>query len=326
MTGADRPRRTPRGAPAGWRTRLRAAHPTVVLRWLRAGVLASVVVTALLYLVVSVRAGDQIAAARRTDRAIGDITTARADAQAADVALVRAFTSRQVPLIGTSKDFDNRTARVSTDVTSATEGNAAGVRGLQWLGYVQNQLANCRSRADIAVLDYARAGDPSEQTASLIVQAAHHALTDARQRDRETGLPIPGTGGLTASLDDLRTVEADALAGQRDSLWLAPACVWPLLVGPSAVMLLLVLATRRVVNGHFRRYLDPRLPLALLATTAVGVVTAVLVGGDAHRLAAHPLAGHPVTLALSLVALAGAGVLAYLAYRPRLAEYRFPRS
>lgn len=318
MTAPPRPRGTLRGAAAAWRTRLRTAHATVVLRRLRAGVLASVVATALLYLVVSAQAGDRIAAARRTDRAIADITAARAEARAADTALARAFAGGQVPLVGTSKDFDNRTARVSTDVTSALAGNAAGLRGLRQIEFVQNQLMTCQRMATTAVLDYSRTGSRS-------ADAAHSALTDPLQRD-STGVPVPGTGGLIATLDDLRTIEADALDRQRDSLWLSPACVWPLLVGPSAVMLLLVLATRRVVNGHFRRYLDLRLPLALLATTAVGVTTAVLGGDDAHHLSAHPLAGHPVTVALALASLAGAAVLAHVAYRPRLAEYRFPRS
>jgi hypothetical protein len=291
----------------------------VVLRRLRAGVLASVVVTALLYLVVSAQAGDRIAAARRTDRAIADIASARAAARAADTALGQAFAGGQVPLVGTSKDFDNDIAGVSTNVTSALAGNAAGLRGLRQIEFVQNQLMTCQRMANTAVLDYSRTGKHS-------VDAARDALTAPLQRDRATGLPIPGTGGLTAALDDLRTIEADALDRQRGSLWLAPACVWPLLVGPSAVMLLLVLATRRVVNGHFRRPLDLRLPLALLATAAVGVTAAVLGGDDAHHLAGHPLAGHPVTVALALASLATAAVLAYLAYRPRLAEYRFPRS
>src|SRR5262249_9107245 len=62
--------RSPRMALADWRTRLRATHPTAVLRWLRAGVLAMVATTALLYLVLSTEADHQIAAARRTERAI----------------------------------------------------------------------------------------------------------------------------------------------------------------------------------------------------------------------------------------------------------------
>ena len=33
-----------------------------------------------------------------------------------------------------------------------------------------------------------------------------------------------------------------------------------------------------------------------------------------------------LTMAIALPVLAAAGALAYLAYRPRLAEYRFPRS
>ena len=81
--------------------RLRAIHPIMVLRWLRAGVLAMVAVTALLYLVVSAAADDQIADARRTQRSIADIAGARAAAEGAKVALEKAFDTANVRLVGT---------------------------------------------------------------------------------------------------------------------------------------------------------------------------------------------------------------------------------
>jgi hypothetical protein len=44
---------------------------------------------------------------------------------------------------------------------------------------------------------------------------------------------------------------------------------------------------------------------------------------DEQYLVADQRAGHPVTLSAALLLLLAAAVLAYLAYRPRLAEYRF---
>ncbi|WP_438490149.1 hypothetical protein [Streptomyces sp. S186] len=311
----------PDTSPGGWRQRLRTTHPTTLLRWLRAGVLAAVAVTALLHLVVTTQADRQTAAAQHTYEAIDFINTAHREARDADAALTSVFEADQVPLIGTGSAFSNHIARVYTNVTSATEGNAAGKPGLTQIQFVQGQLTTCLRLADAAVRDYARTGQYG-------VRAAHHALTDDRQRDRGTQRPIPGTGGLTASLDDLQATEQHALDEQRHSRWLNPAYVWPLVAGPAVIMLLLVLATSRILARHFRRYIGLRLPLALLATTAVGIGTgtSVLTGLDQQRLAQHPLVRTPVTLTLALAALATAAALTYLAYRPRLAEYRFPRS
>ncbi|MFG2863808.1 hypothetical protein [Streptomyces sioyaensis] len=277
-------------------------------------------VTALLSFVVTTQADRQVAAAQHTNEAIGFLKAAHSEARVADTALTSVFKSGQVSLIGTGSAFSNHIARVYTNVTSAAEGNAAGRPGLTQIQFVQGQLTTCLRLADAAVRDYARTGRDG-------VRAAHNALTDDRQRDR-TRHPVPGTGGLTASLDDLKATEQNALDKQRHSRWLDAAYVWPLLVGPAAIMLLLVLATGYVLAQHFRRYIGLRLPLALLATTAVGIGTgtAVLTDLDPQHLAEHPLARTPVTLTLALALLATAAALTYLAYRPRLAEYRFPRS
>ncbi|WP_225846832.1 hypothetical protein [Streptomyces sp. HPF1205] len=326
---------------------VRQAHPTRVLRWLRAGVLAMVATTALLYLVVSTQAGHRIAAARHTDRAIDDIVNAQDAARAANTTLKPVFTTGQVALIGTGTEFANDTARINTELTSAVEGNAAGRQGLTLFQFVQGQLTTCLQLAESAVRDYSRiapqstgtsaptgtgadagtrAGTGTATTADLGGQIVKDTL-DALNHPEETyrGQAVARTGGLIQTLADLNALEQDALARQRHSAWLDPAVVWPLLVGPSAVMLLLVLATGSVLARHFRRPASRRLLSALLVSTGVGVVTAVLVGFDAHDLAAHPRAVHPVTLTVAPALLAAAAVLAYLAYRPRLAEYRFPR-
>ncbi|MFI1163704.1 hypothetical protein ACH4UM_08830 [Streptomyces sp. NPDC020801] len=321
MTGsaAATARRSWSDTAAGWPKRLRAVHPTTVLRWLRAGVLAMVLATALLYLLVSAQAGRQITAAKRTDTAIRNLDDARAEAAKANTALKNAAGTGEVALIGTGTEFANATARVNSLVTSATEGNADGRQGLIQIQFVQGQLTTCVQLANTAVRDYDRSGPAG-------LEAARQALTAPRQRDRETKDDIPYTGGLLTSLADLERQQRDALGRQQNSNWLDPAHVWSLLVGPTVLMLGCVLATASVVARHFRRYVSPRLLLALLITAAVGVTTSVLCRYAAGRLTGHTPFADPLTTALALVLLVAAGVLAWLGYRPRLAEYRFPRS
>jgi hypothetical protein len=278
-----------------------------------------VAASALLYLLVATEADQHIAAARRTDRAVADIDKAHSAAQDADAGLLDAFNRDLVPLIGAGREFDNDTAGVNTDVTSATEGNAAGKRGRTQILFVQSQLITCQKMARDAVRDY-----PSDGKAA--VAAAHDELTHQREKDPQTHRPIPDTGGLVASLEDLKNLEQEALDHQRHSRWLDPAFFWTLLIGPVIAMLLLAVATGYVVARHFRRHVSPRLGAALLITAAVGVTAGVLAGYDGRHLSSDPSAGHPVTMTLCLALLATAGVLAHLAYRPRLAEYRFPRS
>lgn len=278
-----------------------------------------VLATALLYLLVSTRAGDQLTAARRTDDAIEDIGQARRTAMAADAALAKAAGTGQVTLIGTGTEFANDTARVNTLVTSAAEGNAAGKRGQAQFAFLQGQLTTCVQLANTAVRDYARSGGAG-------LSSARQALTAPSAREPGTDDPIPGTGGLTASLTDLEDMQRQALDAQRRSHWLNPAYVWSLLVGPTAVMLLGVLATGYVVARRFRRHVGPRLVVALVVTAAVGITTSVLCRHDAQVLSQDPLVGHWLTTTLALGLLSAAAVLAYLGYRPRLAEYRFPRS
>ncbi|GGZ94662.1 hypothetical protein ACFOOM_27175 [Streptomyces echinoruber] len=330
MTAPAVPSRWPaRGAAGTRRIRWSAPHPITVLRRLRTGVLAMVVATALLYLLVSAQAGDRIAAARRTSEAVHDLRLAAREAGRADTALQQVSHPAEMELIGTGTEFANTTARVSVLITSAAENNAAGKQGLNQIQFAQGQLTTCVQLANAALRGDARSGP-----AQLAVARA--TLTDPGEKDPTTHTYISGTGGLISSLQDLQKREGEALDDQLRSPWLTPGWVWTLLLGPVAVMAVLVVASGCVVVRHFRRHPDPRLLLALLATAAAGTTAGLLCRLDTHRLgthlldmhrfAPHPLADHPVTMALVLPLLAAAGALAYLAYRPRLAEYRFPRS
>ncbi|MFD6027992.1 hypothetical protein [Streptomyces griseoluteus] len=272
-------------------------HTVVLLRWLRAGLLTMVAVTALLYLVVANGAEEQIAAADRTTTAIRHIGEAYDEAGAADTALKAVSRTGAIDLIGTSGDFANATARVSSHLTSATEGNAAGEQGLSHIQFVQGQLTTCVQSANTAVLD----GRPG-------LDRARDALDDEPEYDG--GDPVPFTGGLKQSLMDLKALEADARDRQGNSGWRDPALLRTLFLGPLAVMLLLAGVTGRLIVHRFRRHPGPALLLAPLVTASISVPMCTM---------------NPPSVAIALPALAAAGALGYLAYRPRLAEYRFPR-
>ncbi|WP_328557787.1 MULTISPECIES: hypothetical protein [unclassified Streptomyces] len=278
--------------------RRRVPHPIVVLRWLRTGVLGMVAVMALLCLVVANRAGEEIAAAHRTTTAIQHIGAAYDEAGKADDALRAVSRTGAIDLTGTGDDFADAAARVTSHLTSATEGNAAGERGLSHLQFVQGQLAMCVRMANPAVLD----GEPA-------LAMARAALDDAPEYDGRD--PVPFTGGLRQSLRDLQELEVQARHDQLRSGWRDPRLLWPLFMGPAAVVLLLIGTTGHMVARHFRRYPGPALIGVPPATASIGVAMCTT---------------DPLTPAIALPVLATAGVLAYLAYRPRLAEYRFPHS
>ncbi|MFE9019884.1 hypothetical protein ACFYNL_15105 [Streptomyces sp. NPDC007808] len=285
------------------RTGRRATHPIVVLRRLRAGMLAMVALTALLYVVVADRSGDQADAAARTDIAIDQLRDAQEYADEANRALTAAIRTEAENLIGPGADFANLTAQVSTLLTSAAEGNADRSQGRHFQ-FVQGQLSTCVQLANRMVSE-----GPS------CMRAKRAVVAEETEEDGEAEAPF--TGGLIQSLSDLETLQRTAVTEQREARWLNPFLLWPLLTFPVAVMLALVCAACHVIARHFRQYPSPALGVALLLTASVTVTTCLLCG--------HGGADGGV-MAIMLPLLVAAGALAYLAFRPRIAEYRFPRS
>lgn len=262
-----------------------------------------VALTALLYVVVANRAGDQAEAVDRTKEAIADIVAARGYAEDALVALNDAIGADAGNLIGPGSDFANKTAQVSTLLTSAAEGNANNDEGLRDFQFVQGQLSTCAQLANRVVSEGPKC-----------MSATHAVVADGTARDGRAKVQF--TGGLIQSLQDLRVNETRALARQSEARWLNPYLLWPLLTVPTAVMLLLVCATGSVVARHFRQYPSPALGLALLLTASVAITTCLWCRrGDADG----------GVMAVMLPLLAAAGAFTYLGFHARLAEYRFPR-
>jgi len=281
-------------------------------------VLVSVTATALLYLLVATEARHQIATAQRTERAVGSIDLAQKSAKNAARALRNTFDQGDVTLTGTGTEFANDTAQVNSEITSAAEFNAAGAEGARQIQFVQGQLTTCVQLAESAVNDYAHLGGSADE-------AALGALTGRDEQREDTGADIADTGGLIAALGDLRDLEQNALDAQLGSFWLAPGYVWALLMMPVVVMLLLFMETGRVLVRHFRRYQSPLLAGSLLTAVVTAGAVCVVSTYDERHWSVDPWAGQPATMAVVLSLLAAGAVLAYLAYRPRLDEYRFPR-
>jgi hypothetical protein len=287
---------------AGQDRRVRPAHPVHVLRWLRNGVLLAVAAAALLYLWLAIQAGSDIAAARRTQQAIANIGKAGIAVTDAGNALDHAFRYEDVTLVGTGPDFVNEITGVNKYLTLAAEGNAAGAEGTGEIQYVQNQLASYLQLSETAVRDYAP-GTPLGLAARQYAEGAE--------------------GDVQAAIAGLSKAEQTALDVQRRAWTLDPGTFWWVLLGPVIGMLLLVAATANIVVRHFRRHVSRWLWGSLLITAATMVTAGFFNAADARGLSADPWAGHPATMAVALPLFLAAAALARLAYRPRLAEYRF---
>ena len=289
-------------AIAGQYRRLRSTHPVRVLRWLRNGVLLSVAAAALLYLWVTIQAGHDITAARRTQQAIADTGKASSAVTAGGTALDYAFSREDVTLVGAGSEFVNQITQVDKYLALAAEDNAAGTEGTREIQYVQDLLASYLQLSENAVRDYDRG--------TVLGQAGQQYASGDE-------------GDVQSAISLLANAERTALDAQHAAWALDPGTFWWALLGPVIGMLLLVAATAYVLARHFRRHVSPWLWGSLLITAVTMVIAGFFNSADARSLAADPWAGHPATVAVALLLLLAAAVVAQLAYHPRLAEYRF---
>jgi hypothetical protein len=301
MTMQALARRTQPRIPGPYR-RLRSAHPAHVLRWLRNGVLLGVAAATLLYLWVAIQADSDIAAAQRTQQAIVDIGKAGNAVTDAGKALDDVFHKEDPRLVGTGSNFVNYITQVNKYLTLAAEGNAAGAEGTRDIQYVENQLASYLQLSETAVRDYAL----RKPLSTLGLKNAVGAESDVK-----------------SAIGMLTSTEQTALDAQRRAWALDPGTFWWALLGPVIGTLLLVAATVNIVTRHFRRHVSRWLWGSLLITAATMVTAGFFNSADARSLSPDPWAGHPATMVVALLLLLAAAVLAQLAYRPRLAEYRF---
>lgn len=306
MTGyAVAARSVARQAAAGLYRRLRTAHPVTVLEWLRNGLLLCVLAAALMYVWVATAAGNDIAAAVRTKQAATDIDHAISAAKRADKDLGDGFFTEDVTLIGTGSAFVGDITEVEKDLTLAAAGSTAGSEATGKIQFIVDTLATYLQLSENAVRDYS-AGPAFGQVAE-----GYASGTDTE---------------IVSSLKDLKQTEAKALDAQRGAWPLDPEAFWWVLLGPAMGMALLTTATAHVLAHHFRRHIGRWLWGSLLVTAATAITVGIFNSSDEWHLSADPWAGHPATLTIALVLFLLAAMLAYLGYRPRLAEYRFESS
>jgi hypothetical protein len=279
--------------------------------------------TLLLCLVIAFVARQKIAEADRTEQAITEIDQARDAANHASGSLETAFTDGAVQLTGTGDDFARYTDQISNDMFSANAGNAAGAAGTAQIHFILAQLDTCKDLAETDVRENSASGSDARQCLTAPDQGVP---VKAPGTTRPTTVPVPGTGGLAAELTDLRKLEFDALTAQRGSIWLTPLIYWWLLLAPVLVMLVLGGASADILIRHFRRHIGVLLPSALLLTLAVAILVGSLSAVDSRDLPSDPPASRLPVVFLVAIALVAAMLLADRAYRPRLAEYRFPNS
>lgn len=282
--------------------RLRAAHPVYVLEWLRNAMLLVIAAAALLYLLVAIQASSDIGTAIRTGQAVRDISSASRAVTAAGSALADTLSTEDVKLTGTGSDYVNDISTMNRDLALAAENNGAGTYGTVEIQFAQGQLETYLQLSENAV---------SDEGLALQLGMAGEAYAQS------------GGKALTMALADLDKAEQTALREQRGAWPINPAAFWWVLLGPVIVMLILGGATTRLLARHFRRHVSPWLWASLLTVTATAVTAGFLNLHDERVLSQDPLAGHPVTLACALLLFLAAAVMAYLAYRRRLADYRF---
>lgn len=294
----------PRTVADGYR-RLRASHHVNVLQWLRNSMLLCTLAAALLYLWVATQASHDIAAANRTEQAVADIDLARSAAGSANDALRTAFANEDVTLIGTGSTYIDDVTQVSKYLTLAAEGNAAGAEGTSKIQFAQDQLDTYLQLGENAVRDYT-------MSISLGTAGETYALDDKDD--------------LFAALDDLRSTEQAALDAQRNAWAIDPWVFWWALLGPVIALLLLAMTTAHVLARHFRRHVSRWLWGSLLTNAATAATVGIFNRNDGRHLSTGPWASYPATLIVAPFLFLLAAVFGYVAYRPRLAEYRFSPS
>lgn len=284
------------------------AHPVTVLRWLRNGVLIGVAAATLTYLWVALAASQDIATASRTDQAVQSIAAASADARAAQSALVYALDhgGAAPPAAGSAgaSDSSSHTAKIldASESLALTAQGTFGRKETAGLQSISEDLTVYLELSDTAVTDY----DSSPASGRLPAAIA---------AEQETY--------VQSALASLRADERETLRVQRDAWPLDPATFWWVLLGPVIAIVLLVAMTVYVLASHFRQPASRWLWVALTMTAATTVTTGLFAASDERSLSANPWAGHPATIAVALLLYAAAAAAAYIAYRARLAEYRF---
>ncbi|MDQ0381922.1 hypothetical protein [Amycolatopsis thermophila] len=185
----------------------------------------------------------------RTAQAVIEVTAAKSALIRADRAAVHSFSSGEVRLAGAGTEYATQTALAGQSLTRVAELNEAGESGSRILRLVEGLLAAYRAAVAQADAHYRQGGGEVVGTADLW--------------DASSQL-LHSSDGVLEQLDELRSVQEQALASQLTSGWLHPAtpALW---AGPVALLLALLCVTQLYLGKRFQRILNPQ----LLAATAL---------------------------------------------------------
>jgi hypothetical protein len=309
--------------PIGWS--YARAHPVRWLRWLRTGMLMMIPVVWVLCLLVTYQAHREISVATgRGIMAVTELGAARLELTQAGQAVSSSFRVGDVALVGPGAAYEGDITAASQELVLAAENNVAGIQGANTIQFADGLLVTYNDLVQQASTDFADSGTDTLALAGLGYASSLQA-------------------GVLNTIVGLRQAEQADVAADLGSRWLGPGDLWWLLLAPFFVMLILAAGTSYVLLHGFRRILSLPLTAALLLMLGLVVLVASLNvhdGGQAkafvdersHGLqAANPVlasaadvgfAASPWTLATGLVLVAGAAILTYAAYWPRLDEYR----
>lgn len=308
-----------------WYARL---HPVRWLRWLRAGTLTLILATGLLCLLVVYQAHREITTAiGHGARAISEVNAAYAQLDKTGKAMAGGRAGH-IPLTGRRfrpGAYDVAIREASKDLVLAAGNNVAGAAGSSRIAIAEGQISTYNDRVQQASIDLARNSRSSLGLYTFATLGGDYGFLH---------------GEVLTSIGSLCESERKAVATDLLSRWLSSSDFWWLLLAPFLAVLLLAAGTSYVLWRGFRRLLSTRLVLALVLTLAIVGLVASLNMHDADRaqafirsLAASPTRMPPAaevsfgyspwTLAAVVLLTGGALVLAFVAYRPRLYEYRY---
>jgi hypothetical protein len=224
----------------------------------RSLVVLELALVAALGMAAVVSQGTQATAERLQEHSVPSIMhilAARAALVEADDAAVDSFRTGAVGLTGPGERYQNQIALAGQSLTQLAVDSIAGAGVGQGIQLVQGQLAAYSGLIEQADAHYRQ--DPGSTL----------ARADLWYASRLLHMPA---GGILAQLDELLTVERQALAGQLTAGRMAPGWVlaW---IGPLVVSVALLVGTQVFLSRRFRRTFN--LPL-IGATTAVLVLAA----------------------------------------------------
>jgi len=279
-------------------------------------------VEGLLCLLVSYQAHREIvAAAGNGEQAIGEVIAANEAIDQATRAL-SGIHQDSVVLSGPGTQYVDSYTSATKQLTLAALHNVAGPASATSITFAGVLLVTYDGQARQAITDYVEGHD----TLGAI----------------EVGY-LPNLG-VQYTLTELLQKEQQAATADLSAWWLRPGYFWSLLLAPFLAVLFAAAGTSYLLWRGFRRLLSGYLTIAVALTLALVVLVGALntdngwraktfmapmlratlgtATGQVSSLSADAAYSSWVLLVGALL-VAGASVLVYLAYRPRLEEYAY---